>query len=83
MAPFEVCEYPIWKDRLLIIQHAFDESESISLKKLWMDDRKPIQYYAFWVAVVVLVLTVTFGILQSICSLIQAYASMKALNKSY
>ena len=37
------------------------------------DRRNGVQWYTFWVAVLVLVLTVAFGVIQSIEGALQAY----------
>jgi hypothetical protein len=41
--------------------------------------RKRVQWYTFWVAVLVLLLTIVFGLIQSVSSVVQAWASVKAL----
>ena len=46
----------------------------------WYDDRKKVQWYTFWVAFLVLVLTVFFGIIQSAAAIVQAWAQVKALS---
>ena len=40
----------------------------------------PINRYTFWVAVLVLVLTIFFGLVQSIEGALQVYASFKDMN---
>lgn len=74
--------YSHWRDRLLLLEEAFDQSEPDSFPKWWHDRRKKVQRYTFMVAVVVLLLTIFFGLIQSIASIIQAWASLKTLYAS-
>ncbi|KAE8442631.1 hypothetical protein EG329_002988 [Mollisiaceae sp. DMI_Dod_QoI] len=73
-------KFNYWGDRLSILKQAFDESEPKSVAQWWYDDRKRVQWYTFWIAALVLLLTIVFGSIQSVCSIIQAWASVKALN---
>jgi hypothetical protein len=68
-----------WGERLFILKQAFDESEPKSVSQWWYDDRKRVQWYTFWIAVLVLLLTIIFGLVQSVASVVQAWASVKAL----
>ena len=68
-----------WRDRLIVLKQAFDDSEPRTLSMWWRDDRKKVQWYTFWVAVLVLLLTVVFGLIQSISGIVQAWAAVKAL----
>lgn len=72
--------FPHWGDRISILKQAFDESEPRTLAQWWHDDRKRVQWYTFWVAILALLLTVTLGILQCAASIVQAWASVKALH---
>ena len=71
-----------WKDRLVLLKRTYDEVEPNNLSRLWWDDRKKQQWFTFWVAVLVFIMTVFFGIIQSVASIIQAWASVKSLRKS-
>ncbi|WQF79167.1 hypothetical protein CDEST_04181 [Colletotrichum destructivum] len=55
-----------WHDRLLILKQAFDESSPRTLAQWWNDRRNIVQWYTFWVAIMVFVLTTFFGLVQSI-----------------
>ena len=81
-APREVKWYVYWHDRLLILQEVFDAAEPSSLSQWWFDRRKKVQWYTFWVAIVVLLLTVVFGLVQSIAGIVQAWASVKSLHST-
>jgi hypothetical protein len=69
--------FSIWKERLVILKQAFDDSEPKTLWQRWYDDRKKGEWYTFWLAVLIAfltVLTVVFGI-------IQCWASIRALSQ--
>ncbi|KAF2176242.1 hypothetical protein K469DRAFT_723301 [Zopfia rhizophila CBS 207.26] len=49
--------------------------------RLWFDKRNGVQWSTFWVAVLVLVITIMFGVIQSVTSILQVYLSYKALEQ--
>ena len=65
--------YHFYHDRLVILKQAYDQSRPAILKQWWHDRRNGVQWYTFWVAVVVLFLTIFFGIVQSIEGALQVY----------
>ena len=54
-----------WRDRIAEI-HAESQSDPTNWKLMWRDRRHPLQWYTFWFAVAVLVLTVIFGTISSV-----------------
>lgn len=66
-----------WRDRLVILKQVFDEARPNTLQHWWNDRRNGVQWYTFWVAILILILTVFFGLVQSIEGALQVY---KALN---
>jgi hypothetical protein len=76
----QIHKFKHWGDRLSILKKAFDDSEPKSVSQWWYDDRKRVQWYTFWIAVLVLLLTIVFGLIQSVSSVVQAWASVKALS---
>jgi hypothetical protein len=63
----QVENFHYWRDRLIILKQVFDEAEPRGLKRWWRDQRKPVQWYNFWLAVALIVgLTLFFGVVQSI-----------------
>jgi hypothetical protein len=68
-----------WKDRLTILKQAFDDSEPHTISSWWYDDRKRVQWYTFWIAALVFLLTVVFGTIQSITAVIQAWVAVKSI----
>ena len=73
--------YTYWYDRLCIIQRAYDESEPKSLSQWWNDRRKKMQWYTFLIAILVLILTIVFGMIQSVTGIMQVYAAYHPVQK--
>lgn len=76
----QITRFKYWRDRLVLLKRTFDEAEPRTISQLYHDDRKKTQWFTFWVAVLVFVMTIFFGVIQSIASIIQAWASVKALH---
>jgi hypothetical protein len=76
----QIKKFKYWRDRIIILKQAFDDSEPNTVLQWWHDDRKKVQWYTFWVAALVLLLTVIFGVIQSVSGIIQAWASVKILH---
>lgn len=74
--------FPFWHDRLVILKQAFDESSPRGLRQWWKDRRNSVQWYTFWVAVLVFAMTLFFGLVQSVEGALQVYLSWKALKDS-
>ncbi|KAI0457221.1 hypothetical protein F5B21DRAFT_464777 [Xylaria acuta] len=72
--------FQIWRDRLIMLKQVYDDAQPKTLAQWWNDRRNGFQWYMFWFAVLVLILTVFFGLIQSIEGAIQAYASLKAIS---
>jgi hypothetical protein len=72
-------KFNYWRDRIVILKQAFDESEPSSVSHWWYDDRKKVQWWTFWIAALVLLLTVVFGLIQSITSIISAWAALQTI----
>ncbi|KAI1346407.1 hypothetical protein F5Y01DRAFT_319774 [Xylaria sp. FL0043] len=75
----QIERFQIWRDRLIMLKQVYDEAQPKTLRQWWHDRRNGVQWYTFWVAILVLILTVLFGLIQSIEGAIQAYASLKAI----
>ncbi|KAF1994120.1 hypothetical protein P154DRAFT_557415 [Amniculicola lignicola CBS 123094] len=69
----QVERFKFWHDRLIILKQAFDQSRPSTLSQWWCDRRNSMQWYTFWVAIVVLCLTIFFGFVQSIEGALQVY----------
>ncbi|KAL9036613.1 MAG: hypothetical protein Q9214_006052, partial [Letrouitia sp. 1 TL-2023] len=75
----QIDRFLVWRERLVLLKRTFDEAEPRTLSQLWWDDRRKSQWFTFWVAVLVFIVTVFFGIIQSVASIVQAWASVKSL----
>jgi ABC-type Fe3+ transport system permease subunit len=65
---------------MVILKQAFDDSEPRTVSQWWYDDRKRVQWYTFWVAALVLILTIVFGVTQTASGIIQAWASVRGMH---
>lgn len=59
-------EFIFWHDRLVILKQTFDESSPRTISQWWNDRRNSVQWCTFWVAILVFVFTLFFGLVQSI-----------------
>ena len=75
----QIKNFMFWRDRLVLLKRTFDDAEPRNLSQLWWDDRRKTQWFTFWVAVMVFILTLFFGIIQSVASIVQAWASVQSL----
>ena len=66
-------KFEFWHDRLAILKDVFDDAEPSTIVQWWQDRRRRVQWYTFWVAVLVLILTILFGVIQSIEGGMQVY----------
>ena len=80
-APRHVSEYGYWRDNLLTIWENFERSQPSTVLQWWYDRRNIVQWWTFWVAFVVLTLTIFFGLISSVASIVQAWASVKSLHQ--
>jgi ABC-type Fe3+ transport system permease subunit len=62
----------------VVLKEAFDEAEPRSLSQLWFDRRVRVQWYTLWVAVLVFILTIFFGLVQSVEGALQVYLAFRS-----
>jgi hypothetical protein len=74
-ASFDLNKYRYWHRRLQAIQAAYDKSTPRSLRQWWFDRRDRVIWATFWLAFIVFTLTVFFGVIQSVTSILQVYAA--------
>jgi hypothetical protein len=70
-------EFIYWHDRLVVLKQVFDEATPRTLLQWWYDRRNGVQWYTFWVAIVVLALTLFFGLVQSVEGALQVYGTFR------
>ncbi|KAH8777893.1 hypothetical protein F5883DRAFT_544176 [Diaporthe sp. PMI_573] len=76
----QIESFKFWRDRLVTLKQVFDEAQPRTMSQWWNDRRNGVQWYTFWVAVLVLVLTVVFGFIQSVEGALQVYASFRSIS---
>ncbi|KAK0507468.1 hypothetical protein JMJ35_009991 [Cladonia borealis] len=57
-------EFRYWHKRLIELHGVFNQAPR-SILQLWYDRRNPLQWWTFWLAALIAVLTVVFGIISS------------------
>lgn len=76
----QIENFRFWHDELVILKQVFDQSQPSSFEQFWNDRRNGVQWYTFWVAFLVFVLTLVFGLIQCIEGALQVY---KAYHPSF
>ncbi|KAH8587923.1 hypothetical protein B0O99DRAFT_640479 [Bisporella sp. PMI_857] len=74
----QIERFQYWHDRLVVLKQVFDEVEPSNIKQWWRDRRRHVQWYTFWVAALVLGLTVIFRLVQSIEGRLQVWYAAKS-----
>jgi hypothetical protein len=71
--------FSFWRDRLVILRQAFDESHPHTLRQWWVDRRNGVQWYTFWVAILIFIVTIAFGAVQIAEGALQVYIGFRQL----
>lgn len=66
----------------MILKQGFDDSQPRVLSQWWYDKRNAVQFYTFWVAILVFVVTMLFGLIQSIEGALQVYLAYEGLKQN-
>lgn len=66
---YQVCQR--WQERLLSFSDAFDKMRPSGLVQWWHDRRDMGRWWNYWLVVAGLVLTVLFGLVQSVTGVLQ------------
>ncbi|KAK7920146.1 hypothetical protein PG985_008168 [Apiospora marii] len=69
----QIERFTYWRDRLVILKQAYDDATPGTISQWWHDRRNGVQWYTFWVAILVLVLTTLLGLVQCVESALQVY----------
>ncbi|KAF2138936.1 uncharacterized protein K452DRAFT_337750 [Aplosporella prunicola CBS 121167] len=72
---YNLKDYTHWGYRLSVIVEAYDKTQPKGALQLWYDRRSKVEWFTFWVAVLVLLLTITFGLIQSVTGILQVYVA--------
>ncbi|KAJ9613508.1 hypothetical protein H2200_003450 [Cladophialophora chaetospira] len=51
-------DFEYWKDRIIIAKEVLDEHQPRGILQVWRDNRNPVQWWTFWIALVVFALTI-------------------------
>ncbi|KAH7110879.1 hypothetical protein B0J11DRAFT_620036 [Dendryphion nanum] len=73
----QIEKFRYWHDRIVMLKQAFDESRPSTVSQWWHDRRNGVQWYTFWVAILILCLTIFFGLVQSIEGALQVYKAFQ------
>jgi hypothetical protein len=77
----QIDNFRYWHDRLVILKEVYDEARPNTLSQFWHDRRNGPQWYTFWVALWVLVLTVltiVLALIQCVEGGLQVYIALKS-----
>ncbi|KAF5844567.1 hypothetical protein GGP41_007574 [Bipolaris sorokiniana] len=66
-------DFRYWRKRLGALERVFEAPHRGSIAQQWRDRRDKAQWYTFWVAMVILCLTVFFGVVQSVEGALEVY----------
>jgi len=69
----QIERFKFWRDRLVILKQAYDDATPGTLSQWWHDRRNGVQWYTFWVAILVLVVTTFLSLLQCVEGALQVY----------
>lgn len=75
--PTDFGEFHHWRKRIMNLHDVFEQAPR-SVLQMWTDRRNPMQWWTFWLAAIIAVLTVIFGIISAFTGYRQAYFAEKA-----
>jgi len=76
--PLHLSDFDHWRNRLLELHQIF-HAPPVGWTQIWADRRNPLQWYTFWIAIIILVLTIVFGVISSVTAIIQTYIAYESL----
>jgi len=76
--PLNLSDFDHWRNRLLELHQIF-HSPPVGWTQIWADRRNLLQWFTFWIAIVILVLTIVFGIISSVTAIVQTYLAFESL----
>lgn len=62
-----------WSDRLVVLKETFDDHPPRGLAQFWRDDRNSVQWWTFWIALLVFVI----AIIQCVEGALQVYKAYR------
>ena len=73
----DLSEFQYWRHRLTQLQAIFNRPPT-TLKAMWFDRRKPLQWMTFWLAGIITILTILFGLISSYAAFKQTELAQKS-----
>lgn len=70
-------EFQYWRKRLMELHEVYNQAPN-SVLQMWHDRRNPMQWWTFWLAAVIAVMTVFFGVLASYTGFVQVSIAQKS-----
>lgn len=70
-------EFEYWRDRIAELYDVVFSSPPVSWAQLWKDRRNPQQFWTFWIALVILALT----LVSTAATVVQTWASVTSLHR--
>jgi hypothetical protein len=74
-------EFRYWRKQLMELDEVFHQAPK-GMLQLWYDRRNPMQWWTFWLAAMIAILTILFGIISSYTGLKQTALAEKAYQLS-
>lgn len=71
-------DFSFWRDRLLELHETIYLAPPDTWRQMLLDRRNPLQYYTFWIAIIVFI----FSLGSFILSIIQTWATIRGLNEN-
>ena len=69
----QIERFYFWRDRLVILKQAYDDATPNTLRQWWCGRRNGVQWYTFWVAILVLIITTFTSLTQCVEGALQVY----------
>lgn len=66
-------KFDFWHERLALLKEFYDEYSPRTISQLWRHRRDGLSWHTFWAAILILCLTIFFGIVQSVEGALQVY----------
>ncbi|KAF8242058.1 hypothetical protein K440DRAFT_566606, partial [Wilcoxina mikolae CBS 423.85] len=70
---YALSDFPVYGRRLAILRDILDSAKPTSFSQLWYDRRNKQTWYTMWIAMVVFLLTLIFGIISSVTGIMQVW----------
>ncbi|KAL2141656.1 hypothetical protein VTI28DRAFT_2150 [Corynascus sepedonium] len=74
----QIERFHYWRDRLVILKQTYDDATPKTLWQWWHDRRNGVQWYTFWVAILVLIITTFLGLVQAVEGALQVYKAFES-----